>query len=70
MPARPELLTFGDLDDPKSEVSRIIKEKKAFQFHIEYGTEPSVYYYWMGKSVTLRLIRLRVRCKLLHICSY
>jgi Fe-S-cluster-containing dehydrogenase component len=37
-------LTFGDLDDPASEISRLIKEKNAFQLHAEYGTEPSIYY--------------------------
>lgn len=35
---------FGDLADANSEVSRLIKEKKASQFHREFGTNPSVYY--------------------------
>jgi Fe-S-cluster-containing dehydrogenase component len=35
---------FGDLDDPYSEISSLIKEKKGNAFHPEYGTEPSIYY--------------------------
>jgi phenylacetyl-CoA:acceptor oxidoreductase subunit 1 len=35
---------FGDLDDPYSEINRLIKEKKGKPFHPEYGTDPSIYY--------------------------
>ncbi len=38
-------LIFGDLDDPDSEVSRLIREKAAFQLHPEYDTDPSIYYF-------------------------
>jgi len=35
---------FGNLDDPKSKVSALIRQRKGFQLHPEFGTEPSVYY--------------------------
>ena len=35
---------FGDIDDPSSEVSDLLRTRSHFQLLIEKGTEPSVYY--------------------------
>ena len=35
---------FGNLDDPNSEVSRLIKERKGFVLNPEMNTDPCVYY--------------------------
>jgi len=35
---------FGNLDDPNSDVSILIRRRKGFRIHPEFGTEPSVYY--------------------------
>jgi molybdopterin-containing oxidoreductase family iron-sulfur binding subunit len=39
-----EALYFGDLNDPKSRVSRLSKSRRAFRLMEELGTEPKVYY--------------------------
>ena len=35
--------TFGDLDDPESEISRIVREKGATQLLEDKGTRPQLY---------------------------
>ncbi|MBI4589280.1 MAG: 4Fe-4S dicluster domain-containing protein [Candidatus Rokubacteria bacterium] len=35
---------FGDLDDPESDISRLIRRKAGFQLNPEFGTDPCVYY--------------------------
>ncbi len=37
--------TFGDLDDPNSEVSRLIRDKHAYVLLEEKGTKPQVHYF-------------------------
>ena len=39
-----QALTFGDLDDPESEISKLVKLSMPGVFHPEYGTKPNVYY--------------------------
>lgn len=37
-------LHFGDLSDPESQVSRLIRERPSFRLQEELGTQPKVYY--------------------------
>lgn len=48
-------LHFGDLDNPDSNVSRLLAKKSSFRLLEELGTEPSVYY--VGKAPSLERIR-------------
>ncbi len=41
-----QTLQFGDLDDPQSNVSRLIAENRHFRMHEELGTGPGFYYLW------------------------
>jgi len=39
-----EALYFGDLNDPKSTVSKLAQSRRAFQLQEDLGTHPKVYY--------------------------
>ena len=42
-------LNFGDLDDPRSKVSKLLKEMKGDIFHREFEAKPNVYYIGLPK---------------------
>jgi phenylacetyl-CoA:acceptor oxidoreductase 27-kDa subunit len=44
-----DALHFGDIDDPNSNVSRLIREQRHFRMHEELGTQPGFYYLY-GKA--------------------
>lgn len=44
-----DALQFGDLDDPNSNVSRLLREQKSFRMHAELNTEPGFHYLY-GKA--------------------
>jgi len=39
-------LSFGDIEDPDSNVSQLLAENQWFQMHEELGTDPGFYYLW------------------------
>ncbi len=39
-----EVLHFGDINNPNSEISKTLKEKKWFRLLEEFGTKPNVFY--------------------------
>jgi phenylacetyl-CoA:acceptor oxidoreductase 27-kDa subunit len=42
-------LHFGDIDDPASNVSELVRENEYFLMHEELETEPGIYYLWDRK---------------------
>jgi phenylacetyl-CoA:acceptor oxidoreductase subunit 1 len=43
-------LHFGDIEDPESNVSRLLQENEYFRMHEELGTDPNIYYLWEQKE--------------------
>jgi phenylacetyl-CoA:acceptor oxidoreductase subunit 1 len=43
-----QTMAFGDLDDPDSNVSKLIADNRHFRMHEELGTGPGFYYLWDG----------------------
>ncbi|HET8973193.1 MAG TPA: 4Fe-4S dicluster domain-containing protein, partial [Pseudolabrys sp.] len=44
-----DALHFGDVDDPDSNVSRLLREQRNFRMHAELGTDPGFHYLY-GKA--------------------
>jgi len=45
-----EALAFGDLEDPQSNVSRLLADNQHFRMHEELGTGPGIFYLWDRKA--------------------
>ncbi|WP_431854984.1 4Fe-4S dicluster domain-containing protein [Azospirillum sp.] len=41
-------MQFGDIEDPDSNVSKLLRENSHFRMHEEQGTNPGFYYLWDG----------------------
>ena len=44
-------MTFGDIDDPESNVSKLLHETKHYRLKKEEGTGPGFYYIWDGAEL-------------------
>jgi Fe-S-cluster-containing dehydrogenase component len=45
---------FGDLKDPESNVSTLLRERVSYQLRIDLGTSPRVYYLPVNGGVVTR----------------
>ena len=45
-----QTLSFGDVEDPHSNVSQLLAENQTFRMHEELGTGPRFYYIWDKKE--------------------
>ena len=41
-----QALAFGDVDDPQSNVSKLLRENRHFRMHEDLGTGPGFHYLW------------------------
>jgi len=41
-----QALHFGDIENPQSNVSRLLLDNRHFRMHEELGTGPGFYYLW------------------------
>jgi phenylacetyl-CoA:acceptor oxidoreductase subunit 1 len=48
-----QALAFGNLDDPQSNVSRLLAGNEHFRMHEELGTGPNLFYLWDRKDAEL-----------------
>jgi phenylacetyl-CoA:acceptor oxidoreductase subunit 1 len=45
-----EALAFGDVEDPRSNVSQLLAHNQHFRMHEELGTGPGIFYLWDRKT--------------------
>ena len=45
-----QALAFGNLDDPRSTVSRLLADNEHFRMHEALGTGPNLFYLWDAKA--------------------
>ena len=50
-----DALHFGDLDDPDSNVSKLLAQNQHFRMHEELGTGPGFHYIWDRETVSASL---------------
>lgn len=54
-------LQFGDIDDPDSNVSQLVRDNKHFRMHESLGTGPGFYYLWEAGDGESELIAFDTR---------
>lgn len=45
-----DALVFGDIEDPGSHVSQLLRDHPSFRMHEELGTDPGFYYLWDSRT--------------------